>query len=252
MCLSRGATGFWGCWPRPMEQWSCRLNHRFVMIYSFRTWKCEKHGQQKERPRLFNRDNFVLTGTSAALGFFAYFTMNVCFTGVPVPTGNFTGTMVIGGMAGRVLGSNLADTIIVLCQGQLFFEFFVTAKVQGDSEHEGHELGTFPDESGMLSLWFPSMDFASNGIYSMIGAAAMLSSFKQMSVACVLFISCSNSTAESQTGRVVKPFEKMPTTSDYIFTTKVIIKDLCQRFIEIPHRNCRHKSVPSDPRRSCK
>ena len=43
--------------------------------------------------------------------------------------------------------------------------------------------------SGCLSVCFPGMNFASNGIYAMIGAAAMLASFKQMSVACVLFIS---------------------------------------------------------------
>lgn len=95
---------------------------------------------------LFNRDNFVMTGRASAIAFLTYFTMNVAFTGVPVPTGNFTGTMVIGGMAGRVMGCCLSEC-------------------------------------------FPSMDFASNGIYAMIGAAAMLSSFKQMSVACVLFIS---------------------------------------------------------------
>ena len=57
--------------------------------------------------RLFNRDNFVMTGRASAIAFLTYFTMNVAFTGVPVPTGNFTGTMVIGGMAGRVMGCDL-------------------------------------------------------------------------------------------------------------------------------------------------
>ena len=48
-----------------------------------------------------------MTGRASAIAFLAYFTMNVAFTGVPVPTGNFTGTMVIGGMAGRVMGCDL-------------------------------------------------------------------------------------------------------------------------------------------------
>eukprot|EP00434_Breviolum_minutum_P006873 symbB.v1.2.006065.t1/scaffold352.1/size221597/7 len=95
---------------------------------------------------LFNRDNFAMTGTASAIALVAYFSMNVLFTGVQVPTGNFTGTMVIGGMAGRVMGS-------------------------------------------LLFHLFPHVDFAPHGIYSMIGAVAVLASFKQMSLACVVFIS---------------------------------------------------------------
>ena len=130
--------------------------------------------------RLFNRDNFVMTGRASAIAFLTYFTMNVAFTGVPVPTGNFTGTMVIGGMAGRVMGCDL---------DLLWFKdlYFPLAKIaQRNSSSWWAEISR---SSGCLSECFPSMDFASNGIYAMIGAAAMLSSFKQMSVACVLFIS---------------------------------------------------------------
>ncbi|CAK8989472.1 unnamed protein product [Durusdinium trenchii] len=94
---------------------------------------------------LFNRDNFEFLGLASAVSFLTYFTLNVLFTGVPVPTGNFTGAMLIGGMAGRLIGCVL-----------------------------GHLL--------------PQMDFAPQGIYSMIGAAAMLSGFKQMTIAPVMFI----------------------------------------------------------------
>lgn len=40
---------------------------------------------------------------------FTYFTMNVAFSGVPVPSGNFTGTMMIGGLAGRLIGHWLSQ-----------------------------------------------------------------------------------------------------------------------------------------------
>lgn len=95
---------------------------------------------------LFNRDNFEFLGIASAVACVTYFCMNVMFSGLPVPSGNFTGTMLIGGLAGRVLGS-------------------------------------------LLNRLFPHAIFAPQGVYSMIGAAAMLCSFKQMTMACVLFIS---------------------------------------------------------------
>jgi len=39
------------------------------------------------------------------LAFFAYTTQNILLTGIPVPSGNFTGTMLIGGFVGRALGN---------------------------------------------------------------------------------------------------------------------------------------------------
>merc|ERR1712130_348182 len=45
------------------------------------------------------------------LAFFAYTTQNILLTGIPVPSGNFTGTMLIGGFVGRALGSLVNEQI---------------------------------------------------------------------------------------------------------------------------------------------
>mmetsp|Transcript_22492 Transcript_22492/g.49293 ORF Transcript_22492/g.49293 Transcript_22492/m.49293 type:complete len:774 (-) Transcript_22492:74-2395(-) len=82
-----------------------------------------------------------LTGELAAL--IVYTTLNIGLTGIPVPSGNFTGTMLIGAMFGRTCGSIL-------------------------------------DRLGYR--------FTNPGMYSMMGAAAMLSSFKRMSFAVVMFL----------------------------------------------------------------
>lgn len=50
-------------------------------------------------------------GLASAVSFLTYFTLNVLFTGVPVPTGNFTGAMLIGGMAGRLIGCVLGHLL---------------------------------------------------------------------------------------------------------------------------------------------
>ena len=87
-------------------------------------------------PRLFNRDNFVMTGRASAIAFLAYFSMNVAFTGVPVPTGNFTGTMVIGGMAGRVMGCDLVgleDLDLGICGLFWVQRSFPLAQIEGDT-----------------------------------------------------------------------------------------------------------------------
>lgn len=97
--------------------------------------------------RLFCRTNTGVFGLRALVGaLVAYTTVNIGLTGVPVPSGNFTGTMLIGGLVGRL----------------------------------GHHI---------LAALFPTLPFASPGIYAMVGSAAMLAGFKQMSVAVVLFIS---------------------------------------------------------------
>jgi len=48
--------------------------------------------------RLFSRKNAnELHLGNECLAFIAYSTLNICLTGVPVPSGNFTGSMLIGG-----------------------------------------------------------------------------------------------------------------------------------------------------------
>jgi hypothetical protein len=101
--------------------------------------------------RLFSRTN---TGDifphNILLAFIPYTLMNVALTGIPVPSGNFTGTLLIGAFVGRFVGSIV------------------------------HE---FRDHHGL-----PEDTFALPGIYAMIGAAAMLSGFKQISMGVVVFI----------------------------------------------------------------
>merc|ERR1719210_1691417 len=90
--------------------------------------------------KLFSRQNEKeLHAGNEFYAFLAYSTLNVCLTGVPVPSGNFTGSMLIGGLAGRIMGA-------------------------------------FVRSIGLSSL-------AVSGVYAMIGSAAMLCGFKQMSVA---------------------------------------------------------------------
>lgn len=55
---------------------------------------------------LFSRKNAgSIHPINAGLAFLAYTCLNMGLTGVPVPSGNFTGTMLIGGLVGRMVGS---------------------------------------------------------------------------------------------------------------------------------------------------
>eukprot|EP00928_Gymnodinium_smaydae_P053641 TRINITY_DN37589_c0_g1_i1.p1 TRINITY_DN37589_c0_g1~~TRINITY_DN37589_c0_g1_i1.p1 ORF type:complete len:766 (-),score=115.44 TRINITY_DN37589_c0_g1_i1:14-2311(-) len=95
--------------------------------------------------RLFSRHNVnEIHLQNEVLAFFVYTMLNIGLTGVSVPSGNFTGSMLIGGLAGRIMGS------------------FVRG-------HGPHGL-------------------AVSGVYAMVGSAAMLAGFKQMSLAVVIFI----------------------------------------------------------------
>jgi len=60
--------------------------------------------------KLFSsKDVDELHAVNEGLAFLAYCTLNVLLSGVPVPSGNFTGSMLIGGLAGRVMGSVVRD-----------------------------------------------------------------------------------------------------------------------------------------------
>jgi len=100
--------------------------------------------------RLFSRDNVnEIHAGSELLAFLIYSCLNIGLTGVSVPSGNFTGSMLIGGLAGRLFGALL------------------------------HRQGF--------------SNLALSGVYAMVGSAAMLAGFKQMSVAVVIFITgCAN------------------------------------------------------------
>lgn len=100
--------------------------------------------------RLFSRRNVnEIHSKNEFLAFIFYSALNIGLTGVSVPSGNFTGSMLIGGLAGRVMG----------------------ALVRGHGP-EG---------------------VAVSGVYAMVGSAAMLCGFKQMSLAVVIFITgCAN------------------------------------------------------------
>jgi len=55
---------------------------------------------------LFSRKNAgQIHPTNAFLSFLGYTCLNIGLTGVTVPSGNFTGTMLIGGLIGRMMGS---------------------------------------------------------------------------------------------------------------------------------------------------
>lgn len=97
--------------------------------------------------RLFSTEN---TGDiyplNTGLALVAYTLLNIGMTGVPVPSGNFTGSMLIGGLVGRFIGSLLR------------------------------------------MLWHERDHLACSGVYAMVGSAAMLCGFKQISLAVVVFI----------------------------------------------------------------
>lgn len=60
--------------------------------------------------RLFSRRNVnEIHWLNEVLAFAAYSTLNICLTGIPVPSGNFTGSMLIGGLAGRIMGAVVRD-----------------------------------------------------------------------------------------------------------------------------------------------
>ena len=50
--------------------------------------------------RLFNRDNFVMTGRASAIAFLTYFTMNVAFTGSRCPRGTSQGPWLLAAWRG--------------------------------------------------------------------------------------------------------------------------------------------------------
>lgn len=96
--------------------------------------------------RLFSRRNsgdFIALNTF--LAFVAYTLQNILLTGIPVPSGNFTGTMLIGGLVGRCVGA--------LCRKVV-----------------------------------PEGYLAASGVCAMVGSAAMLCGFKQISLSVVVFI----------------------------------------------------------------
>eukprot|EP00931_Biecheleriopsis_adriatica_P051460 TRINITY_DN29846_c0_g1_i1.p1 TRINITY_DN29846_c0_g1~~TRINITY_DN29846_c0_g1_i1.p1 ORF type:complete len:748 (-),score=122.42 TRINITY_DN29846_c0_g1_i1:71-2314(-) len=80
---------------------------------------------------------------SSMWAFMAYFALNVGLTGLPVPGGAFTATMLLGGLFGRAMGA--------ACR----------------------ELGLVNTVSG---------------VYAVVGSAAMLCGFKQMTLAVVLIV----------------------------------------------------------------
>eukprot|EP00427_Karlodinium_veneficum_P055604 CAMPEP_0169411924 /NCGR_PEP_ID=MMETSP1017-20121227/60553_1 /TAXON_ID=342587 /ORGANISM="Karlodinium micrum, Strain CCMP2283" /LENGTH=483 /DNA_ID=CAMNT_0009519247 /DNA_START=36 /DNA_END=1488 /DNA_ORIENTATION=- len=49
--------------------------------------------------------NYFFNVSDLLLAFAAYSLLNILLTGIPVPSGNFTGTMLIGGMFGRTVGN---------------------------------------------------------------------------------------------------------------------------------------------------
>lgn len=80
---------------------------------------------------------------ASILAFLAYFALNVGLSGLPVPGGAFTATMVLGGLFGRSVGA--------VCR----------------------ELG---------------LSHTVSGVYAIVGSAAMLCGFKQMTLAAVLIV----------------------------------------------------------------
>lgn len=53
---------------------------------------------------LISRQGDIFLVQDLIIAFFAYTSVNILLTGVPVPSGNFTGTMLIGGLFGRAIG----------------------------------------------------------------------------------------------------------------------------------------------------
>lgn len=102
---------------------------------------------------LISRKGDIFIVQDLVIAFFAYTGVNILLTGIPVPSGNFTGTMLIGGFFGRAVGV-LINRVLPLPGGR---------------------------------------SFAKPGVYAMMGSASMLCGFKQMSMAVVLFIAeCGN------------------------------------------------------------
>jgi len=112
--------------------------------------------------RLFSQTHTGYIGPlNLILAFIPYTAMNIALTGVPVPSGNFTGTLLIGAFIGRLMGS-------------LVNMYLVPALP---------EMNTFLGDNDNFKV-----EFAVPGVYAMIGAAAMLSGFKQISMGVVVFI----------------------------------------------------------------
>eukprot|EP00416_Gambierdiscus_australes_P015954 CAMPEP_0171059696 /NCGR_PEP_ID=MMETSP0766_2-20121228/3350_1 /TAXON_ID=439317 /ORGANISM="Gambierdiscus australes, Strain CAWD 149" /LENGTH=751 /DNA_ID=CAMNT_0011515175 /DNA_START=19 /DNA_END=2274 /DNA_ORIENTATION=- len=80
---------------------------------------------------------------SSMVAFWTYYSLNVGLTGLPVPGGAFTATMLLGGLFGRAIGAL------------------------------GRDLGLVATTSG---------------VYAVVGSAAMLCGFKQMTLAVVLIV----------------------------------------------------------------
>uniref|UniRef100_A0A7S0A7Z6 Chloride channel protein n=1 Tax=Pyrodinium bahamense TaxID=73915 RepID=A0A7S0A7Z6_9DINO len=80
---------------------------------------------------------------ASMLAFVTYYALNVGLTGLPVPGGAFTATMLLGGLFGRAVGAL------------------------------GRDMGLVQ---------------ASSGVYAVVGSAAMLCGFKQMTLAVVLIV----------------------------------------------------------------
>lgn len=60
--------------------------------------------------RLFSRhDANEIHFRNELLAFLSYTSLNIGLTGVPVPSGNFTGSMLIGGLIGRMMGALVRD-----------------------------------------------------------------------------------------------------------------------------------------------
>mmetsp|Transcript_35007 Transcript_35007/g.47262 ORF Transcript_35007/g.47262 Transcript_35007/m.47262 type:complete len:445 (-) Transcript_35007:100-1434(-) len=60
--------------------------------------------------RLFSSRNVhEIRAENELVAFLAYTALNICLTGIPVPSGNFTGSMLIGGLAGRLVGAVARD-----------------------------------------------------------------------------------------------------------------------------------------------
>lgn len=101
---------------------------------------------------LFSRKDFNdLKLENEVLAFVTYTIMNIGLTGMSIPSGNFTGSMLIGGLFGRIVGQLVRN------------------------------------KASQQYVYAPS------GVYAMVGAAAMLAGFKQMSMAvCVFIVACAN------------------------------------------------------------
>lgn len=94
------------CYPAPSEgagefvRYNCEEGHYNPVASLLLT---TSEGAVK---RLFSRQNEnEIHAPNEFYAFLAYSALNICLTGVPVPSGNFTGSMLIGGLAGRIMGA---------------------------------------------------------------------------------------------------------------------------------------------------